>query len=536
MDTVEQYNKYAKTKKTKITTNNAVVYTRVSTKEQSEDNASLDTQLKYCDEYANRKNLNVVEYFGGTYESAQSDERKEFTKMLNFLSRRKNISYIIVYSYDRFSRTGANAAYISSNLKKRGIHTVSVSQEVDTSKPSGAFQENLYYMFSEFDNAMRRDKTVTGMREKLRNGYWCTNPPVGYINTNKGATADKANLILDDKGKMIKRAFLWIYKNEWTIERVSIETQKYGLHIKAKRLSELFRNPFYAGLLVSSLIPDEVIEGKHERAITPKIFDKVNDILNNKSISRKGIKIQKKLEDVPLRGLIICDVCSRKMTAYKASKNKEYYYKCNTVGCKNNQRAEQVHESFKEILSYLQVDKKHVEPLKAYLKAKFSDLNNENEEKRKKLSSSLANVETKLEKLEEKYLFEGVSQEIYQKHLKRLTNEKNEILKDSNNPEIKLSNLNKLIDFSTKISSNLLKTWDKQDYDKRVEIQNILFPVGIRYNRKKQLYRTDRINTLFSSNTLFSESYKGDKKSGNLILNEKSASVPPTRLELVSRV
>ena len=78
--------------------------------------------------------------------------------------------------------------------------------------------------------------------------------------------------------------------------------------------------------------------------------------------------------------------------------------------------------------------------------------------------------------------------------------------------------------------SNLLITWNNQDYDKRVEIQNILFPEGIRYNRKKQLYRTDRINTLFSVNTLFYDNYKDKKKSGKLIINENSASVPPTRL------
>lgn len=49
----------------------------------------------------------MIEYFGGTCESAKSDERKEFQKMLNYVKRRINIGYIIVYSYDRFSRTDA---------------------------------------------------------------------------------------------------------------------------------------------------------------------------------------------------------------------------------------------------------------------------------------------------------------------------------------------------------------------------------------------------------------------------------------------
>jgi DNA invertase Pin-like site-specific DNA recombinase len=58
-------------------------------------------------------------YFGGTYESAKTDERREFNKMLAFVKKSKErIAYIIVYSVDRFSRSGTNAMYITDQLKK----------------------------------------------------------------------------------------------------------------------------------------------------------------------------------------------------------------------------------------------------------------------------------------------------------------------------------------------------------------------------------------------------------------------------------
>jgi len=520
MSNIEQYKQFAVKKKTSTKTNNAVIYTRVSSKEQADGNASLDTQLKYCKEFAARKSLNIVEYFGGTYESAKSDERKEFSKMLSFLKRRKNISYIIVYSYDRFSRTGANAAYISSNLKLRGIHTLSVSQDVDTSKPSGVFQENLYYMFSQFDNELRKDKSVTGMQERLRNGHWCFNIPIGYTKTNVGTTADKANLVLNEQGRMIKKAFKWVIKYGWNLEQVSDETKRRGYHITSKRLSRYLRNPFYAGIIVSSIIPDEIHEGKHEKAISYKEFKDANDILDGKSCSRKGKKSKKNNEAIPLRGFLICDDCGKNMTAYKASKNQKYYYKCSTVGCKNNQRAEEIHESFKEVLSYFEIEKKHIEPLKISLANAFSELNNETENRRKELNYTLQGIETKLEKLEEKYLFEGVSQQIYQKHLTRLTSEKNEILKEFEKPDLKLSNLEKYIDFSVNISSNLLGMWNNQDYEQKLNIQKLLFPDGIRYSRKKQHYRTQRVNSLFSINNLFSDTYRNKNKRGETILND----------------
>jgi site-specific DNA recombinase len=87
---------------------NAVIYTRVSTKEQAENNLSLETQKKYCEAFTQKQNYNVVACFGGTYESAKTDERNEFKKMIAFVKRSKEkVSFIIVYSVDRFSRSGA---------------------------------------------------------------------------------------------------------------------------------------------------------------------------------------------------------------------------------------------------------------------------------------------------------------------------------------------------------------------------------------------------------------------------------------------
>ena len=56
--------------------------------------------------------------------------------MIAFVKKRKDIDTIIVYSYDRFSRTGPNGAYISQELMKIGVKTLSVTQEVHPTSPS----------------------------------------------------------------------------------------------------------------------------------------------------------------------------------------------------------------------------------------------------------------------------------------------------------------------------------------------------------------------------------------------------------------
>lgn len=123
---------------------NCVIYTRVSSKEQMDTNQSLEWQKKYCVDYAVKNKLDVKGFFRGTYESAKSDERKEFGRMLKFVKASKErISFILVYSLDRFSRTGDSAIYIAGELKKTGVNIMAVTQPIDTNSHAGVLQQNI---------------------------------------------------------------------------------------------------------------------------------------------------------------------------------------------------------------------------------------------------------------------------------------------------------------------------------------------------------------------------------------------------------
>ena len=64
--------------------------------------------------------------------------------MLKYVRQSNTVGYIIVYSYDRFSRTGSSAAQISQELNDQGIQVKAVTQEVDTTSAAGKFQQNLF--------------------------------------------------------------------------------------------------------------------------------------------------------------------------------------------------------------------------------------------------------------------------------------------------------------------------------------------------------------------------------------------------------
>ncbi len=102
-------------------------YDRVSSKDQMVNGNSLVWQFERIDEFASKSNFIIKSKYGGTYESAKNDERKEFQRMLKDIEKDKAVAGILVYSYDRFSRSGANGIFLMENLQKLGVRIVAIT-------------------------------------------------------------------------------------------------------------------------------------------------------------------------------------------------------------------------------------------------------------------------------------------------------------------------------------------------------------------------------------------------------------------------
>lgn len=323
---------------------NCVIYTRVSSKEQTKG-MSLEVQRKTCEAYAIRNKLTVLGYFGGTYESAKTDERKEFNRMILFLQTAEvKISTIIVYSVDRFSRSGANAIYIADQLKQKGIIVSAVTQPTDAGTPSGGFQQNIQFIFSEYENQLRREKCMAGVKEKLSVGIWCSRAPAGYdIIRSEGKPKQ---ITLNEKGHLIAHAFKWKVEG-LSHEDIRRRLELEGLPLTSQRISDLLRNPFYCGILAHKSLEGKVVEGIQEKAISQELFLMANLLLSKQHKHKSRLH---KNEQTPLTRLVRCLKCGHFLSAYIAKKNKEYYYKCSTSGCCCNRRAEYLHLIFKAFL------------------------------------------------------------------------------------------------------------------------------------------------------------------------------------------
>lgn len=483
---------------------NAIIYTRVSTKEQADNNASLETQLKGCVEYAEKQGYNVVEKFGGTYESAQSDERVEFQKMISFAkSYKQNISFIIVYSLERFSRTGGNAIWLAKQLKDLGITILSVTQPIDTSNPSGIFQQNIMFLFGQLDNDLRREKSVTGMRGKLQKGYWIGKAPIGYDIVTK---SKEQIATINETGKLLKKAFVW--KSEGLTNTEILEKlNARGLKIYDQKLNWIMTNPFYCGIIVNKML-ENPLEGKHPPLISKELFLEVNNI----KAKYKHAKTKKEFGNTPLKHFLICGDCNTPFVGYEVKKKGLHYYKCAKNGCKCNRSAKDLHQKFISLLDKYKIPEILREPLKDELLYRFEEMNRTSREESLEIKKELERIEKKLEQMEERFALGDLPKDIFEKFAPKLKEEKAKIQQDLDKTGVELSNPEKYVDLSLDIASNLSKIWTSGNYATKEQLQYLVFPKGIAYDREKGDYRTIEENMVFSEIALLSRLWEGDIK------------------------
>lgn len=387
--------------KTKSSVLNAVIYTRVSSKIQL-DNLSLETQLKGCNEFAKRFGYTICGQFGGTYESAQSDERKELVRMMNFAKKAKEkISVILVYSLERFSRTGDNAIWLSRELRQHGITIVSVTQPIDTSNPSGVLQQNILFLFSQYDNDLRRQKCVAGMKEKLLKGEWLGMPPMGYKYTHSRFDKEAQKIELDANAPLIRKAFQMKLQGA-TNTKISETITAAGLRLTEKRLSDTLRNPFYCGFLSHSILEGELIKGKHPALISEEMFLKVNNILKG---NPQGFSQSPENTNLPLRRFIKCSDCGAPFTGYlykKKLKNGKvlpfYYYKCYTKGCKCNKSVKIIHGKWFDFIKPFQIEESKKALIREQLELTWNHLNEAGVEEQSVMKGRLSELNEKLER------------------------------------------------------------------------------------------------------------------------------------------
>ena len=111
--------------------------------------------------------------------------------------------------------------------------------------------------------------------------------------------------------------------------------------------------------------------------------------------------------------------------------------------------------------------------------------------------SKIKLLENKIERLEERYVFEEINKAQFEKFKQKLSLEIRAIEQDNIEMPLKLSNLEKSIELGLKYACNIHEAWELGDITIKKAIQNMMFPEGMLYDIKKDCYLTPRVNSIF---------------------------------------
>lgn len=313
----------------------AVVYLRVSTKEQAEmggeaEGFSIPAQRAACLRKAEALGAVVEEEFVDRGESAKTANRPELVRMLAYL-REHAVQYVIVHKVDRLARSRADDVVITMEIKQSGAALVSCSENIDET-PSGILLHGIMSSIAEFYSRNLANEVVKGMNEKIKTGGTVGKAPAGYLHVRRMENGREMRTVEIDpeRAPLVRWAFEAYATGEWTLRQLLQELTDCGFTsrpgpktpsrpITLGALAAMLANPYYIGRVT---FRGANYPGKHPALIDIALFDRVQDVL----LAHNYAGEKQRVHNHYLKGSVFCGECgSRLSISYSRSGTGEVY-------------------------------------------------------------------------------------------------------------------------------------------------------------------------------------------------------------------
>ncbi|MGD9883259.1 MAG: recombinase family protein [Reyranella sp.] len=379
----------------------AVIYARVSSKEQEKEGFSIPAQLKLLKEYASAQGFAVTKEYVDV-ETAKQTGRAAFGEMVAYLKANPAVRVMLVEKTDRLYRNlkdwvTVDELEVEIHFPKEGVV---LSRE---SRSSEKFMHGIKVLMAKnyIDNLS--EEARKGMQEKAEQGIWPTKTPLGYRNITG---PDSKKIIAADPAvaPIIAKLFEWYATGQYSMQDVSrmardagLVYRKSGAKVPVSTIHTILHTRLYTGWYEWN---GKMIQGRHEPLVSVDLWERVQGVMDG----RFAKKHRRFKHDFAFSGLIICGICGCSIVG-EIKKQRYVYYHCtgyadksegrNPVCTRKYVREEVLEERFTELLGRLRFDDEVLGWMREALQASHAD-------ERREHQDAMARLQVEYRRLDER--------------------------------------------------------------------------------------------------------------------------------------
>ena len=371
----------------------AVIYARVSSREQEREGYSIPAQRKLLAEYAASHSFCIFETFIDI-ESAKNPGRKEFGKMLQVLEADSDCRIVLVEKTDRLYRNRTDSLIFENLFDKRNVevHLVKEGRIIGKNSPSqDKFMHDIHVAVARNYSENLREEVKKGMREKAEQGIYPGRAPFGYRNNTLTRSID----VDREREPVLKRIFELYKTGNYSLstlkKTVLIET---GFGFSRSYFETILKNRFYLGFFLWQGIE---YKGNHTPLIDLLTFEAVQRVFTGKN------KPKYRKHNFPFAGLMRCahDGCT---ITSELHKGKYVYYRCSFGRGKCEtpyMREQEISDKLGETLKNIYVPQNVAQTIVNLLKAHRQDSESKRLDQINGVKQRLATLRTRMDQIYE---------------------------------------------------------------------------------------------------------------------------------------
>ena len=500
---------------------------RVSSKPQETDGGGLEVQKRMGEKMSEKLGLLGVEFNEGVQSSfkVEINQRPKLVELLDEIQKPNGIRKVWVFNTDRLGRYSNSWYSILKVFMDYGVE-IYIGEDLnpyDLSSSVDKLTISILSSISQYDNELRRMRSILGKRNSLKNGNTWIGGTVPF-----GFSVDGKKLVVNPiESQHVKKMFDMYNKGRTTMDIKVYLDQQSDINPRRSQVGwnvgtvlSMLRKELYKGIQIwewKEKLPngeEQVVESfelKVPRIVEDDLWNSVQEKMDREYPLQFDGKSKKSL----LKGLLICPTCKLRL-GHRFKTNNHYFGKCSEVNwrkvgekidlktcpIKKSPRMEELDEKvFDVVLKVIKDSKKIREDYKSEnLQPRF-----EEKEKiriqRETLQRKIRTKKSELSKVEEQEIqieFDvrigkltekqgGSLSQKFKDHIKNINEEINELTSKLD----VISNSQGWIDWLDRMGKDLEKVKEYPLEKKREFLLDVLKEIQVQYNPTTQSHKLD---------------------------------------------